>query len=248
MKMNHSIVILIVIVLFLQCSTCSQPGRSATSGHSDPTLPVVSSFLAGGQYVLLTFSNGPHSELTPKFLDILSNYSVHATFFVFGQKGLINKDLLQRMVKEGHEIGQQGFYPKIMRIPHIEPSWLGRTVNVTTRQLAEVINKEVRYFRSLGPNNLDIGKMVHSVTGMRSISWSIDVTDKLGRLRSQYGKPQEIVDYIMAKAVPGSIILAYDTHPLWLEILPLLLQSLIAGGFECLTVSEMMSFPDDAPH
>ena len=37
-----------------------------------------------GQYVMLTFDDGPHGTLTPKLLDILKEKNVKATFYVMG--------------------------------------------------------------------------------------------------------------------------------------------------------------------
>ena len=37
-----------------------------------------------GQYIMLTFDDGPHATLTPKLLDILKEKSAKATFYVMG--------------------------------------------------------------------------------------------------------------------------------------------------------------------
>lgn len=51
----------------------------------------------------LTFDDGP-SYLTPQILDILKKYNAKATFFVVNAtEG--NKDILNRMIAEGHTIG-----------------------------------------------------------------------------------------------------------------------------------------------
>lgn len=54
--------------------------------------------------VYLTFDDGP-SERTAEILDILKKEDVQATFFIIGKEGAKEKDLLKRIVDEGHIIG-----------------------------------------------------------------------------------------------------------------------------------------------
>ncbi len=53
----------------------------------------------------LTIDDGPHAELTPEILDVLAEYKVPVTFFVVGDRIPGNEALLERMVAEGHELG-----------------------------------------------------------------------------------------------------------------------------------------------
>lgn len=54
--------------------------------------------------VYLTFDDGP-SSLTPKYLDILKKHNIHATFFLIGQQAEEMPELVERELKEGHEVG-----------------------------------------------------------------------------------------------------------------------------------------------
>ena len=56
-------------------------------------------------YVALTFDDGPHATNTPRLLDILRSRTVKATFYVVGTNAKRYPHILQRMVAEGHEIG-----------------------------------------------------------------------------------------------------------------------------------------------
>ncbi len=58
----------------------------------------------GNKVAYLTFDDGP-TDLTPKVLDVLKEYGVHATFFVLGSKAKQHPELLKRMIEEGHAIG-----------------------------------------------------------------------------------------------------------------------------------------------
>ncbi len=55
--------------------------------------------------IALTIDDGPHPVVTPKILDVLSEYQVPATFFLIGGRVEHNEDIVRRIVSNGHEIG-----------------------------------------------------------------------------------------------------------------------------------------------
>ncbi|WP_300663203.1 polysaccharide deacetylase family protein [Fluviicola sp.] len=55
--------------------------------------------------VFLTFDDGPNPEITPFVLDLLKQYNWKATFFCVGQNIEKNPELFQRVLAEGHVIG-----------------------------------------------------------------------------------------------------------------------------------------------
>jgi peptidoglycan-N-acetylglucosamine deacetylase len=62
-----------------------------------------------GQKIALTFDDGPSREWTPQVLDLLARYGVPATFFMVGRHALVNRDLVRRAYREGHELGNHTF-------------------------------------------------------------------------------------------------------------------------------------------
>ena len=55
--------------------------------------------------VYLTFDDGPIPEATPVILDILKHYGIHATFFMVGDNVRKHPELYQRILAEGHQVG-----------------------------------------------------------------------------------------------------------------------------------------------
>jgi len=55
--------------------------------------------------VALTIDDGPDSSTTPAILDLLQEFEAHATFFVITERIPGNERLLERMIEEGHELG-----------------------------------------------------------------------------------------------------------------------------------------------
>ena len=59
--------------------------------------------------VYLTFDDGPIPESTPFILDTLRKFGAKATFFMVGENVLRNHDLYNRIVEEGHQVGNHTF-------------------------------------------------------------------------------------------------------------------------------------------
>ena len=62
-----------------------------------------------GHKIILTFDDGPNPEFTPQILDILEREKVPATFFIVGINAESNIPLLQRIYRDGFEIGNHTF-------------------------------------------------------------------------------------------------------------------------------------------
>ncbi len=62
-----------------------------------------------GHKIILTFDDGPDVKYTPEIIDILEKEKIPATFFVVGLNTENNIPLLQRIYKNGYEIGNHTF-------------------------------------------------------------------------------------------------------------------------------------------
>ncbi|MFD0023522.1 glycosyltransferase [Streptomyces sp. NPDC058382] len=74
--------------------------------------------------IVLTFDDGPDPEWTPRVLDKLKEYDAHAVFFVTGTMASRYPELVERMVKEGHEVGLHTFnHPDLSYQSHSRIDW-----------------------------------------------------------------------------------------------------------------------------
>nr|MBP7473089.1 glycosyltransferase [Prevotella sp.] len=64
---------------------------------------------AGDKELLITFDDGPDNRWTPKILDILKHYHVHAAFFLVGLQAEQNVPLVKRIYDEGNLVGNHTF-------------------------------------------------------------------------------------------------------------------------------------------
>ncbi len=59
--------------------------------------------------VYITFDDGPIPESTPFILDTLKEHGVKATFFVVGENVKRHPELYERIVAEGHQVGNHTY-------------------------------------------------------------------------------------------------------------------------------------------
>src|SRR4029078_3607607 len=79
---------------------------------------VLRKYGSGSKTVALTFDDGPDAEWTPQILDILKAKHVVATFFVIVANAQANPDLIQRIVADGHELGNHTYtHPNLADTP-----------------------------------------------------------------------------------------------------------------------------------
>lgn len=57
----------------------------------------------------LTFDDGPIPEITPWILNTLNQYGIKATFFCVGENITKHPDIYQRLVEEGHRLGNHTY-------------------------------------------------------------------------------------------------------------------------------------------
>ena len=201
----------------------------------------------------LSFDDGPDPVWTPKILDVLKKYHVHATFMVIGEEAEENVGLLKRYIREGHEIGNHTFtHPDISEI---SPFQLQEELNWTERLFAAELGIQPLYFRppysiDQEPDTNDEAAPAYRIQqmGYTIIGNKIDTDDWNEHPRKS---PQEITDSVLQqleemKTLPwmrGSIILMHDgggNRSATVAALPLLITTLRARGYEIVPVSELM--------
>jgi peptidoglycan/xylan/chitin deacetylase (PgdA/CDA1 family) len=150
--------------------------------------------------IAITFDDGPDPTFTPRVLDTLRDYDVRASFFVVGERAVEHRALLERMLAEGHEIGNHSFtHPDFDQLSwHTALDEIRRTKDI----IEAVQGTPCRLFRP--PK----GKLcVSSVLGSwycRStlVMWSVDLKDFAA------DTPSQIADRLEASGlVPGDIVL-----------------------------------------
>jgi len=93
----------------------------------------------------LTFDDGPHPEQTPRLLDVLRHEGVAASFFVIGQRAEQYPDIVARIAREGHVLGNHSFFHN--RTTEIPVGQLIDEVRRTADLVEHITGRRPRCFR-----------------------------------------------------------------------------------------------------
>jgi cellulose synthase/poly-beta-1,6-N-acetylglucosamine synthase-like glycosyltransferase/peptidoglycan/xylan/chitin deacetylase (PgdA/CDA1 family)/spore germination protein YaaH len=208
--------------------------------------------------VALTFDDSPDPKWTPKILDILKAKHVIGTFMAIGSEAAEHIGLLQRIVREGHELGNHTWtHPDISEI---SPRQIDLEITLTERLFESKLGIQPLYFRP--PYDIDeepdtddqaapawrIQQMGYIIIGSK-----LDTDDWNEHPRKT---PDEIVQSIMdqlgtMKEKPqfrGSIILMHDgggDRSATVAALPVLIDALRARGYTIVPVSKLLGKTTD---
>lgn len=184
--------------------------------------------LEGKKLVALTFDDGPSVATTPSLLDILTEKDVPATFFMLGSMVRAHPDIVKRIEKERHEIASHTMYHQnLIRIPADSAR---ADINEARTVLTDILGHGPTYTR---PPYGNVNDIVIDSVGTPIILWSVDSED----WRSK--DPGSIVSVTMSEVYDGAIILMHDIYPASVEAIPILVDTLRAGGYEFATISEL---------
>ena len=98
-----------------------------------------------GRRLVLTYDDGPDALYTPELLDVLSHEGVRASFFMVGSSVVQNQAIAQRVVREGHAIGNHTFTHQ--NFEYLDSFMATQEVNQTGRVIAATTGKITPFFR-----------------------------------------------------------------------------------------------------
>ena len=147
--------------------------------------------------VYLTFDDGPIPSSTPFILDTLAEYDAKATFFMVGENVLRYHDLYNRIVEEGHQVGNHTFN-HMGSLKH----W-ALTYGINIQKANELIHAHL--FRP--PH----GWMRWSVYWWLSRRYQIVMWDLVTRDYSKWMTAEDVLNNVKRYARNGSIITFHDS-------------------------------------
>jgi peptidoglycan/xylan/chitin deacetylase (PgdA/CDA1 family) len=229
-------------VLFFALSAAAQESTPpADEPHTPPKGPKISfdSVHVDGQYIALTFDDGPHATNTPRLLEMLAKRHIKATFFVIGECAREYPEILKRTAAEGHEIGNHSWsHPNLAKMSdEAVRSQLQKTADAI--QAVGVKPTLMRPpYGNLTPRQR---RWVNEEFGYKIILWDVDPLDW------KYRNSARVKKELLAGARPGSILLAHDIHSTTIDAMPETLDELLARGFQFVTVSELLALEKSLP-
>lgn len=222
--------------------TCSSEGNWGLSFQTDGDPPIANASMeelakfnayyaqnTTEKVLYLTFDAGFENGNTPIILDALKKHSAPATFFVVGTYIESNPDLVMRMEKEGHIVGNHTYHhPDMTKLSSL--SAFEKELKDVENAYNNVTGKEMtKFYRppqgKYNENNLQMAKDL----GYHTFFWSLAYVD--WQENNQPTK-EEAFDKLLTRVHPGAIVLLHSTSKTNGEILDELLTKWEEMGYQ----------------
>lgn len=206
------------------------PGVSHTDLKPDGNEPA-----EPDKVVALTFDDGPDTRYTPAILDILKEKGVKATFFVVGLQVSKSPEVLERIVKEGHSVGNHTLNHK--DLSELNKDAILKEINAGDKLIKDAVGFTPVLFRAPYGAVSDTLKDIIDNTGRQMIGWTVDTRDWAGT------PIDEMREMIRTETKPGGIILMHSFGGKHIagtvEALPAIIDDLKEMGYSFATVDEL---------
>ena len=158
---------------------------------------------SAGKRVFLTFDDGPVPGVTEDVLKILAKHDVKATFFVVAEKAAEHRSILEKIIKNGHSIGNHSLNHSF------RPFFSGRKTMVDWISSSEKKLHDLTGAASVGwrsPAGIQTPPLHYALKklNMPLIHWNIRYYDTVKTWTWKTAEES------LCKIIPGSIVLLHD--------------------------------------
>ena len=186
--------------------------------------------LENKKQVALTFDEGYENGFTPAILDTLKAKNVKAIFFVTYDFASSNKELVERMINEGHVVGNHSYHHYSM--DELDVSTAKEEVRFLHDYIKENHNYTMSYFRFPKGEFSEQSLGILRDLGYTSVFWSFAYAD--WEPDNQPDKA-EALSKICDSVHPGEILLLHAVSSTNAEILGDVIDDIRKQGYEFTT-------------
>lgn len=179
--------------------------------------------------IAITFDDGPSGRYTGRLLDGLKERNVKASFFLIGENAEENPELVERIYKEGHLIGNHTY--SHVQMTHLSEEAAVREIERTDQVISAITGEHVAYMRppfGAWQRELEVRMEVLPVL------WSVDPLDWTTE------NVDEIVSKVVTEVEEGDIILLHDCYASSVEAALRIVDILQKEGYEFVTVDRLL--------
>lgn len=203
--------------------------ETKAEGQESGNLPKAGSGNGNQKVVALTFDDGPHETWTPLLLDGLKERGVKATFFLMGENIAGKEEIVRRMSREGHLIGNHSF--KHVQLTKAGMDEVCASFEKTGDIIEELTGSRPLYVR---PPYGDWNEELECRTNLTTVLWDVDSLDW------SYKNRRRVVNKVCREVEDGDIILMHDIFQSSEEAALEIIDRLQAEGWQFVTVEEVM--------
>ena len=156
----------------------------------------------GAADVALTIDDGPDPTWTPKVLALLASLDVRATFCVIGRQAKQYPRLVADVVQAGHAVANHTYTHRFL--VDATPRQISSEISRATDAVVAATGVRPTHFRAPGGEWSSAVIAECRAQGLKPLDWSVDPRD--------WSRPgtASILNTIMTRTAPGSIILEHD--------------------------------------
>ena len=186
--------------------------------------------------IYLTFDAGYENGCTEKILDILQKHDVKAAFFLVGNYLQQNADLVRRMAKEGHIVGNHTMHhPDMSKISDMES--FRKELEELEKLYLDITGEQMaKFYRPPQGNYSEENLRMAKELGYKTVFWSLAYVD-------WNNDKQPTAEYAFSKLLPrthnGAVVLLHSTSRTNAEILDELLTKWKEMGYRFGTLEEL---------
>ncbi|GLX65956.1 polysaccharide deacetylase family protein [Paenibacillus glycanilyticus] len=249
------IILIAIVLLFTSVDQTHAAPPSKQKKKKAPDMSWVSmhkqfpdSFIINGprnaKRIALTFDDAPDPRFTPQILDTLASYDVCATFFVVGSRALKHPELVRRIHREGHIIGNHSYNHAVMS--QLKPREFHTQIWRTDAIVSRLIGYHPRFVRPPYGEMLPSQVAWSKQSGYTVVNWDVDSVDWRNNPNSGI-----VLHNIKKTLQPGSIVLQHAGGGYGqdltgtIEALPVLISQLRKKGYKFVTLPELLKQPAD---
>ena len=186
--------------------------------------------------IYLTFDAGFENGCTEQILDVLKKEKVPAAFFLVGTYIEKNPELVKRMVKEGHIVGNHTWSHPDMSAISDKDSFSQELKRVEDIYRTVTGNEMKKYYRPpQGKFSFDNLAMARGL-GYTTVFWSLAYVDWL---EDAQPSREEALEKLLPRTHNGAIILLHSTSKTNAAVLDELIQNWKSEGYKFKSVTEL---------
>jgi peptidoglycan-N-acetylglucosamine deacetylase len=211
---------LVILVLLAIGSTATAKGW--------PT-PAAGESASGDPEILFTFDDGPSPTTTPKILDTLAKYKIHAVFFMVGEMvDSGNKKvpaLVQRILREGHVIASHTMHHKDLCRVKLDDTAAAADIDDGREAIEKVSGLHLGWFRTPYGNRCKRVEELLAARGLAHFHWDLDPQEW------KHNDPKKAFDYVtgsLARTSDRNVLLMHDIKTATVKALPEILEWIAA--------------------
>ena len=185
------------------------------------------------KYVYLTFDEGYEAGFTDKILQTLSSNNVKATFFITAHYLNTQPELVQKMINEGHIVGNHTVNHKSM--PTLSVEKIKEEVMNLHSAIYEKFGYEMKYIRPPMGEFSELSLSVTNNLGYTTVMWSLAYDDWN---ENNQGRQSYAREKILSNIHPGCVMLLHGNSSDNCEILGDIIQEIRDVGYEFRSLDE----------